>query len=163
MAKTIAKDVTISGTNTNGNTVELEVPNVSQKGTWSNNINSFSKPNEEPPERRALNLNRWEFPMQITAKVTDRFVDKNHNGSGDRPDISNKEQWLDELYKLAIAQNIIDYQAVNDQTERSNGDVMPHAQTSGYIHNVDFTEKSNGDNSVYDTTIKLVDEVPMNS
>lgn len=163
MAQTIAKTVTLKGTNTNGNTVELEIPQTSQKGTWSNEVNSFAKPQEEPPERRSLNLNRIELPRQITASVTDRFVDKNHNGSGDRPDISNKEEWLDEIYKFFIAQEILDYKAVNDQTTLPSGDTMPHAQTSGYIHNVDFTEKAGQDNSTYEVTIKMIDEVPMNT
>lgn len=163
MAQKIAKTVTLSGTNLNDNTVELAIPQVSQKLTWTNDVNTFAKPQEVPPQRRALNLNRIEQARQITASITDDFVAKNHNGNGDRPDLSNKEEWVDELYKLYVAQNILEYKAVNDQTDRSGGDTMPHAQTSGYIHNVDLTEKAGQDNSMYDVTIKMVDEVPMNS
>jgi len=107
MAQTIAKTATIKGDNFNGNTVELEMPLATQKINWTNNTNSFAKPNEQPPVRRSLNLNRIELARQPTLSVTDRFVDDLHNGSGDRPDISNKEEWLDELYKLYIAQNIL--------------------------------------------------------
>lgn len=163
MAQKIAKTCTIKGENINGNTVELKLPMYSQKLSWKNQVNSFSKPNEQPPQRRALNLNRWEFPRQLTLKVSDGYVNKNHNGNGSRPDISTKEEWLDEIYKMAIAQKILDVKAVNDNTERSNGDEMPHAKTSGYIHNLDVTEKASTDNSVYDIKLKVVDEIPMNS
>jgi len=163
MAQKIAKTTTLKGQNIDDNTVELELPLTSQKGTWSNNINSFSRPNQEPPLRKALNLNRWELPRQVTMSVTDRFVDKNHNGSGDRADISNKEQFLDELYKLAVGRQILDLKVSNDNTKRGNGDDMPHSTTSGYIHNLDFTEKAGQDNSTYEITIKMVDEVPLAS
>lgn len=158
MSENIAKTATI----TDGTTV-LELPLTKQKVTSTNNINSFAKPNEDPPQRRALNLNRWEFARQVTATVTDAFVDKTHNGSNGRPDLSNKEQWLDELYRLAVSQNILDLEVVNGNTSRSGGETMPHAVTSGYIHNLDFVEKGGQDNSVYEVTVKIVDEVPMNS
>jgi len=159
----IAKTATLTGANLNDTTVELELPLISQKGTWTNDVNSFSKPQEQPPQRRALNLNRWELPRQVTMSVTDDFVDSNHNGSGDRPDISNKEEFLDELYKLAVAQEILDLKVSNDNTVRSGGSDMPHSITSGYVHNLDFTEKAGQDNSTYEITLKMVDEVPMNS
>lgn len=163
MAQTIAKTATIKGTNLNDTTVELEMPLAMQKLNWTNNLNSFAKPNEQPPQRRTLNLNRIELARQPTLSVTDDFVNKLHNGTGDRPDISNKEQWLDELYKLYIAQNILTIEVTNDNTERSGGDTMPHAKTEGYLRNADITEKAGQDNSVYEITLKMIDEVPMNS
>lgn len=160
MTDDIAKTATLTGENFDGDTIELELPLDSQKFTGSNDINSFSRPQpdgENEPTRRALNMNRWEQNMQLTMKVTDRFAAENHNGDGDRPDLDNKEEFLDMLYSLAIAVELIDYKAVNDQT------VERVAVWSGYIHGLDFTEKANTDNSVYDITVKLTDEVEMNS
>jgi len=164
MVQKIAKTATLSGENLDGDTVELELALISQKGTWTNDINSFAKPQEQPPQRRALNLNRWELPRQVTMSMTDRFVAENHNGNGDRPNLNDKEEWLDEVYKLAVAQNILELKVSNDKTIReSDSSDMPHSVTSGFVHNLDFTEKAGQDNSTYEVTLKMVDEVPMNS
>lgn len=159
MTQPLDKKVTISGTNANGNVVELELPATSWKVTSANNINSFQRPKQGggEPETRALNMNRIEFPVQVTMSVTDGFAAKNHNGSGDRPNLSNKEDWLLELRKLYIAVEILDLKAVNGKTHAAT------SEFSGYIHNLDWTEKASQDNNAYEITLKFVDEVAMNS
>lgn len=156
------KTVTISGTNLAGDTVELEIPQDSKKVTSSNNINSFNRPITDPTvndrrQTRALNMNRIQVNVQVTGKVTDEFAAKNHNGDGDRPDLDNKEDWLNEVWRLYLANNILNLRATNSDTHPLT------SEWSGYLHNVDHTEKSNRENSVYEVTLKLVDEVPMNS
>lgn len=158
----VSKDVTIKGTNLAGNTVELEIPMESQKITSNNNINSFNRPITEPTtsnarETQALNMNRIAVNIQVTAKLTDEFAAQNHNGSGDRPDLSNKEDWIYELYRLYLANEILDYSSSNSDTRSLTSD------WSGYLHNVDWQEKASNESSTYDVTIKLVDEIPMNS
>lgn len=162
---TLPKTVTI----TDGTTV-LEIPATRQKHTTTNNITSFSRPISDPPtnlggtstftQRRALNMNRIEHAVQVQASVTDNFVNKLHDGTGSKPDYSNKEEWLEELYNFFISGNILTYKAENSRTGTVNTDV---SVVSGYIHNLDWTEKAGTDNSVYDLTVKLVDETPMNS
>lgn len=159
---TISKNVTISGQNIDGDTVELELPVNSKKVTSSNNVTSFNRPITDPTETnfketRALNMNRIKVNIQFVGKCSDGFAAKNHNGSGDRPNLDNKEDWLNELWKLYVANQILDAKAVNDNTYPLT------SEWSGYIHNVDHTEKASSDNSVYDFTIKFVDEVRMNS
>jgi len=158
-----SKTVTISGTNIDGDTVELEIPATGGKMTTSNNITSFNRPKQNPTsgdakETRALNLNRIKLEVQFSkAKVTDGFAAKNHNGSGDRPNLDNKEDWINEAYKMLVSGNILELKATNSDTHAAT------SEFSGYMHNLDWQEKSQNENSVYDITIKLVDEVPMNS
>ena len=157
MAQTIAKTVTISDGGTGTVTKELEIPADRVTPRLANDITSFAKPNEDPPERRALNLNRIELQIQVQATLDDAFADKNHNGSGNRPDLANKEDWMLELYNLATSQEHLKLKSVNDNT---------HSEISewdGYLHNVEWPEKASTDNSVYDITLKFVKEVPMNS
>jgi len=162
MSNSIAKEVTIKGENIDGDTVELEIPLRSKKVTASNNITSFQRPKTDPQpddtrETRALNMNRIALEVQIEAKLDDDFAAKNHNGNGDRPNLENKEDWINEAWKLFVANTILDLKATNSDT---------HAETSefsGYKHNLDWQEQSRTQSSVYDVTIKFVDEVPMNS
>lgn len=158
----IPKTVTIKGTNLAGTTVELEVPATSKKVTSSNNITSFERPKQNPVsgdarETRALNMNRIKVNIQTTGKVSDEFAAKNHDGTGDRPNLDNKEDWLNELWKLYLAQNILEFKAVNSDTYALT------SEWSGYLHNADHQEKSQNGSSVYDMTLKFVDEVQMNS
>jgi len=163
MSNSVAKDVTISGTDIDGNTVELEIPATGKKVTLSNDITNFNRPKNNPSasnprETRALNMNRIAYEIQLSkAKVGDDYAAKNHNGSGDRPDLDNKEEWINRLYKLFISGNIVDLKAVNTDT-------LPEtSEYSGYIHNLDWQEKARNESSIYDVTLKVVDEVPMNS
>lgn len=158
-----SKTATISGKNINDKTVELELPADSAKRTSSNNVNSFAKPNTDPSslddarETRALNMNRIGLEIQVTAKVSDEFAADNHNGNGDRPNLENKEDWIQELWKLFVANEILDLKITNSDTYSET------SEYSGYMHNVDWQEKSRNELSVYDVTIKFVDEVPMTS
>jgi len=158
-----SKTVTIKGTNIDGDTVELEIPATGGKITSSNDITSFDRPIQNPSsgdakETRALNLNRIKVNVQFSkAKVTDGFAAKNHNGNGDRPDLDNKEDWIQEMWKLYISGNILDLKATNGDTYAAT------SEFSGYMHNLDWQETAQNENSVYNVTIKLVDEVPMNS
>jgi len=154
MAQPLSKTVTISSSST-----ELELPAISWKITSSNDINSFQRPKPDggEPETRALNMNRIEIPVQVTMSVTDAYADKNHDGSGDRPDLDNKEDFLKDLWTMYTSVEILDLKSVNSKT---------HAEVSeftGYIHNLDVTEKANQDNITYEITMKFVAEVPMNS
>lgn len=155
----ISKTVTISGQKADGNTVELELPADSWKPAASNDITSFERPRQQGGGRqtRALNLNRIGLENQVTAKITDEFAAKNHGGSGDRPDLSNKEDFLLELWLLFISGNILDLKSTNDDTYQEI------SEFSGYIHNVDWKEEARQENSVYEITLKFKDEVPMNS
>ncbi len=160
-----SKTVTLSGENVEGNTVELEIPATGGKITASNNITSFNRPNTNPQdepdnakETRSLNMNRIQLETQFSkAKVSDSFVDENHNGNGARPNLGNKEDWINEAWKLFLAGKIVELKAVNNDTYADT------SEFSGYIHNLDWQEKAQSENSVYDVTIKLVDEIPMNS
>lgn len=158
----ISKDVILKGEKIDGTTIELEIPMESKKVTTSNNINSFNRPKTNPSasnprETRALNMNRIQVEIQVTAKISDEFAAKNHNGSGDRPDLSNKEEWISEAHRLNLANNILDLRATNEDT------VSLTSEFSGYMHNLDWQEKSSNESSIYDVTIKLVDEIPMNN
>lgn len=158
----IAKTVTLSGTNISGDTVELEIPVRSKKVTSSNNVTSFARPIQNPTpgkfrQTRALNMNRIDLNIQVQAKVSDEFADKNHNGSGDRPDLGNKEDWIDEVWKLYVAGTILTLDASNSDTSDLT------SSFSGYLHNVDWQEKAGSESSVYDVTLKLIDEVQMTS
>jgi len=154
MADTIAKTVTI----TDGST-ELEIPAASFKPTLTNNITSFNNPFTDGGKRetRALNMNRIGVKIQVTAKVDDNFAAKNHNGSGDRPNLSNKEDWLDTLYTMFLSGDILELKATNSKTSPQI------SEFSGYLHNLDWKEESREVNSIYDVTLKFQDEVPMNS
>ena len=154
MADKIAKTVTI----TDGST-ELEIPAASFKPTLTNNITSFNTPNTDggTRETRALNMNRIGVKIQVTAKVDDAFAAKNHDGTGDRPSLENKEDWLDTLYTMFLSGNILELKATNDNTKPQI------SEFSGYLHNLDWKEESREVNSIYDVTLKFVDEVPMNS
>jgi len=154
---TIAKTVTITDGGDGNPTKELEIPADRVTPRLTNDITSFAKPQATPPERRALNLNRIELQVQVQATLDDAFADKNHNGSGNRPDLANKEDWMLELYNLATSQDHLKLKSVNDNT---------HGKTSewtGYLHNVEWPEKASTENSIYDITIKFVKEVPMNT
>lgn len=162
MSNSIAKNVTVSGTNIDGDTVELEIPMRSKKVTASNNITSFNRPKTNPSagdarETKALNMNRIALEIQLQAKIDDDFAAKNHNGGGDRPNLENKEDWINEAWKLFIANKILDLKATNSDT------LSETSEFSGYMHNLDWQEKARSESTVYDVTIKLVDEVPMNS
>lgn len=154
MAKTIAKTVTL----TDGST-ELEVPATRWKVTRTNDITSFARPKQDggEPERRALNLNRIQEKVQVGASITDAFADKNHNGNGSRPDISNKEEWLKQVRDFFISGNLVTVKATNNNTNADTSTI------EGYIHNFDNEEMAKDDNSFYDVTLNIVDEVEMNS
>lgn len=152
MAQPLDKTVTISD-----GTTELEVPATSWKVTSSNNIISYQRPKQGggEPVTKAMNMNRIEIPVQVTMSVTDDYAAKNHNGSGSRPNLSNKEDYLLELWNLYTAVTILDLKAVNNKTHAKVSEL------SGFIHNLDITEKANQDNVTYEITLKFVDEVEM--
>jgi hypothetical protein len=159
MADTISKTVTITNGGSSPADIELEVPATRVKPTLTNNITSFAKPVPEggDTQRRALNLNRIETKIQIGAVVDDAFVDSTHNGNGNRPDLSNKEEYIKVLYDLTISSDHLELKVVNDNTLAATSEFV------GFIHNLDWPEKANKENSVYELTIKFVREVPMNS
>jgi len=157
MVETIAKTVTISDGGDGTATTELEIPANRVTPRLTNDITSFAKPQANPPERRALNLNRIELQIQVQATLDDNFAIKNHQGDGNRPALGNKEDWMLELYKLATNQDHLKLKSVNDVTNEKI------SEWTGYLHNVEWPEKASTDNSVYDLTLKFVKEVPMNS
>jgi hypothetical protein len=162
-----SKTTIIKGTNVKGKATELVVPNDSNKITGSNSINSFNLPVQNPvsnfdsggkvKKTKALNINRIKVETQLTGKVSDEFAAKLHNGNGDRPDLDNKEDWASELYNLFVSGRILDL-------ESTNSDTNPElSEFSGFIHNIDLQEKAQSESSVYDVTIKFVDEVLLSS
>jgi len=162
MANTLSKTVTI----TDGSTV-LDIPCTRQKHTTANNVTSFSRPINDPPnsngdfyKRRALNMNRIEHTVQIQATVSDDYVEATHDGSGSKPDYSDKEEWLEKLWELYVSGSILTYKAENGKTGDINSDV---SVVSGYMHNMDWTENYKKEGSVYEVTLKIIQEVPMNS
>jgi len=166
MAST-SKTTIIRGTNINGNTVEIELPNTSNKVTGSNDINNFNLPVQNPvsnqsqgekvKKTKALNINKIKLQSQVTGKISDEAATKLHNGNGDRPNLDNKEDWASELYHLFVSGRILDL-------ESTNSDTNPElSEFSGFIHNIDLQEKAQSESSVYDVTIKFVDEVLLSS
>lgn len=158
----IAKEAVLKGTNIDGDTVELQVPVRSKKATATNETFSFNRPKQNPVagdarETRALNMNRIALTVQTEAKVSDEYADKNHNGNGDRPNISNKEEWVNEVWKLYVSGNILEYNFTNSDT------LAETSEFSGYLKNMDWQEKAMSESSVYDVTLKMIDAIPMNS
>lgn len=157
-----SKTATIKGKNLKGNTVKLQIPGNSKKVTASNELNSFNRPITDPVENdsretRALNMNRISLEVQTTAKISDEYADKNHNGAGDKPDLSSKEEWINQLYLLFVANEILELKFTNSDTFAQT------AEFSGYISGLDWQEKMQNQSSIYDVTINFKDVVEMNS
>jgi len=150
----IDKTVTIS----DGSTT-LEIPATSWRPTAQNQLTSFSRPKQDggSTETRALNLNRITTEVSVTAKVTDAFARDNHDGSGKRPALNNKEEWVDELYTLFISGDRLTLEASNTKT------VSQTSSFTGYLKAFDWQEEARTDNSTYKVTLKLIEAVALNS
>lgn len=157
-----SKTTTLKGKNVEGTTVKLKVPNDSMKSTASNSINGFARPNFSPKEdyangdppyrRQSQNMNRISVENQLTAQVSDKYVSDTHDGSGDVPNLSNKEQWVEEMWKLFVTGNsLITLKSVNDDTKPAT------SEFKGFIKNFDWQEKAGSESSTYKVTIKHVE------
>jgi len=159
MSQNISKDVVITDGGSTTSTIELELPAENFNPRGNNNLTSFSVPDSDGGSfnRRALNLNRIELPITLKLDVDDDYASKNHDGSGNRPNLSNKEDFLLELWNLFISGKHLELKATNDNTHPEI------SEFTGYLSNMEWNERANQDNSIYQITLKFTVAEPMNS